>query len=127
MAPPASAPPALQEAARNSTVVWQDDLKSLFTHAKDRFPDVVWELINDEDDNAKGVEEVWGHKGQLYATFEVTSRPSAGRCIVAGSVFQFHSLEVQPADATFSPEESVFIRYVICSWGSLLPCPHELG
>ncbi|PCH39473.1 hypothetical protein WOLCODRAFT_167980 [Wolfiporia cocos MD-104 SS10] len=64
MAPSVTAP-ALQEAARNSTVSWQDDLKSLFIRAKDRFPDVVWELIDEEND--KGVEEVWGHKAVVYA------------------------------------------------------------
>lgn len=35
--------------------------------AKDRFPDVVWDLV-DEDDDAKG-EEVWGHKGSCFITF----------------------------------------------------------
>ncbi|EED85027.1 predicted protein [Postia placenta Mad-698-R] len=67
MAAPTTVPPSLQEAARNSTLVWQDDFRSLFDHAKDRFPDVVWELINDQDANAKDVEEVWGHKAVVYA------------------------------------------------------------
>ncbi|KAJ7023250.1 hypothetical protein C8F04DRAFT_1271571 [Mycena alexandri] len=35
---------SLQEATRNSTSAWQRDLAALFSHAKDRFPDVVWEL-----------------------------------------------------------------------------------
>lgn len=35
--------------------------------AKDRFPDVVWDLV-DEDDDAKG-EEVWGHKGSCFIAF----------------------------------------------------------
>ncbi|CCL98740.1 uncharacterized protein FIBRA_00745 [Fibroporia radiculosa] len=67
MAPVAPAPPALQEASHNSTVAWQDDLKALFTHAKDRFPDVVWELIDEQDGAAQGAEEVWGHKAVVYA------------------------------------------------------------
>ncbi|OBZ65115.1 hypothetical protein A0H81_14913 [Grifola frondosa] len=64
MAPSAATPPALQEATRNSTITWQDDLQALFNHAKDRFADVVWEL---QGDDGKGVEEVWGHKAVVYA------------------------------------------------------------
>ncbi|KZT18795.1 hypothetical protein NEOLEDRAFT_117033 [Neolentinus lepideus HHB14362 ss-1] len=69
MAPsvPAPPPPSLQEATRKATVAWQDDLQSLFHHAKDRFPDVVWELYADEDGKGKGGEEVWGHKAIVYA------------------------------------------------------------
>ena len=47
-------PPGIPEASRLSTETWQSDLLDLFQHAKDRFPDVVWEP-----------EEVWGHKGAL--------------------------------------------------------------
>ncbi|KAJ7712876.1 hypothetical protein B0H16DRAFT_1436399 [Mycena metata] len=54
---------SLQEATRNSTNEWQRDLAALFTHAKDRFPDVVWELSSDDT----GVEEVYGHKAIVYA------------------------------------------------------------
>ncbi|KAH9886001.1 hypothetical protein C8Q73DRAFT_289192 [Cubamyces lactineus] len=65
MAPTTSTtPPGLQEATRNSTVHWQDDLQSLFDHAKERFADVVWEL---QSDSGSGVEEVWGHKAVVYA------------------------------------------------------------
>ncbi|KAI0349997.1 hypothetical protein OH77DRAFT_1150161 [Trametes cingulata] len=65
MAPTATTtPPGLQEATRNSTTHWQDDLQSLFDHAKERFADVVWEL---QSDSAAGVEEVWGHKAVVYA------------------------------------------------------------
>ncbi|KAJ3506493.1 hypothetical protein NLJ89_g6840 [Agrocybe chaxingu] len=82
--PPA---PSLQEATRNSTQAWQTHLESLFHHAKDRFPDVVWEFVAegaDEQDpedygpssvmaklsNGPGlgvIEEVWGHKAIVYA------------------------------------------------------------
>lgn len=55
--------PALQEATKNSTTIWQQSLESLFHHAKDRFPDVVWELGVDEDGDGTAAEEVWGHKG----------------------------------------------------------------
>ena len=51
-------PPGLQEATKSSTSQWQDHLAELFRRAKDRFPDVVWELTGEG-----GVEEVWGHKG----------------------------------------------------------------
>jgi hypothetical protein len=62
--------PGLQEATKNSTTAWQVDLEALFHHAKDRFPDVVWELggseddEDDDEDGKKNVEEVWGHKGK---------------------------------------------------------------
>jgi len=55
--------PGLQESTKNSTAAWQEDLESLFHHAKDRFPDVVWEVVGDEDDHVHAAEEVWGHKG----------------------------------------------------------------
>ncbi|KAI0630919.1 hypothetical protein C8Q77DRAFT_1062198 [Trametes polyzona] len=65
MAPTATTtPPGLQEATRNSTSNWQDDLQALFDHAKERFADVVWEL---QSDAGSGVEEVWGHKAVVYA------------------------------------------------------------
>ena len=57
MATPRSALAAAQVA---STSAWQANLKGLFDRAKDRFPDVVWELS--KEDNPVG-DEVWGHKG----------------------------------------------------------------
>ena len=63
MASQAATPPALLEATRNSTTAWQEDLQALFEQAKDRFPDVVWELSDDDDMRGDQVEEVWGHKG----------------------------------------------------------------
>ena len=57
-----STPPALQEAIQLSEETWQSDLHELFEHAKDRFPDILWER-DEDDDNEKGPEEVWGHKG----------------------------------------------------------------
>ncbi|KAI0067016.1 hypothetical protein BV25DRAFT_1270103 [Artomyces pyxidatus] len=59
-------PPALTEATKKSTVAWQTDLESLFHQAKDRFPDVVWELLAEENGDGSG-EEVWGHKAIVYA------------------------------------------------------------
>ncbi|KAF9242262.1 hypothetical protein BU15DRAFT_86859 [Melanogaster broomeanus] len=57
-----SPPPGIPEASRLSTQTWQDDLLELFHNAKDRYPDVVWELH--PDDHHHSSEEVWGHKGE---------------------------------------------------------------
>jgi len=62
------APPALQEAIKRSTIAWQADFQSLFHHAKDRFPDVLWELEIDQDETDRTGEEVWGHKGRSQIT-----------------------------------------------------------
>ena len=64
-------PPALQESIHTSTTTWQANLQSLFELAKDRFPDVVWELMAHEDDMGKEVEEVWGHKGKPYRSTDL--------------------------------------------------------
>ncbi|KAH8103245.1 hypothetical protein DFH11DRAFT_1734797 [Phellopilus nigrolimitatus] len=40
-------PPALLKATKNSTSVWQDDLQALFHRWKDRFPGVVWDLVDE--------------------------------------------------------------------------------
>ena len=54
----------LQQATKRSREVWQKDLEQLFYHAKDRFPDVVWETV--DDDTQEVVDQVWGHKGRFY-------------------------------------------------------------
>ncbi|KAF5347963.1 hypothetical protein D9756_010219 [Leucocoprinus leucothites] len=59
-------PPGLAEATKNSLSAWQHHLAELFRAAKDRFPDVVWELTA-EDDDEKVIDEVWGHKAIVYA------------------------------------------------------------
>ncbi|KAL0069280.1 hypothetical protein AAF712_003645 [Marasmius tenuissimus] len=61
---------SLQECTQASLKAWQDDLVKLFHHAKDRYPDVVWEVgEEDEDDENESpdTEEVWGHKAIVYA------------------------------------------------------------
>ena len=68
-------PPALLEATRNSTVAWQDDLQALFDDAKERFPDVVWELRADEAHQGNGAEEVWGHKGVFLSAVPLSLDP----------------------------------------------------
>ena len=64
-----SLPPGLQEATKKSTISWQHDLESLFHHTKDRFPDVVWELVGDDSDDVDGprapADEIYGHKGRF--------------------------------------------------------------
>jgi hypothetical protein len=57
-----STPPALLEAVQLSEETWQSDLHDLLGQAKDRFPDILWERDEDDDDT-KGPAEVWGHKG----------------------------------------------------------------
>ncbi|KAF8169977.1 hypothetical protein K438DRAFT_1941168 [Mycena galopus ATCC 62051] len=63
MSSPSTHALTLQEATRNSTAAWQSDLAALFAHAKDRFPDVVWELTSENNNT----EQVWGHKAIVYA------------------------------------------------------------
>jgi hypothetical protein len=60
-----AAPAALQESIHTPTTTWQANLQSLFKLARERFPDIVWELMGDLDDMSKGPEEVWGCKGRL--------------------------------------------------------------
>ncbi|KAG2128900.1 uncharacterized protein EDB93DRAFT_1323523 [Suillus bovinus] len=55
----------VQEATRQSTQVWRNDLTNLFHQAKDRFADVVWELQSEDNDDDP--DEVWGHKAIVYA------------------------------------------------------------
>ncbi|KAI0002559.1 hypothetical protein BJV74DRAFT_882177 [Russula compacta] len=56
----------LQDATTKSTRAWQSDLEALFHRAKDRFPDVVWALLTEEDGEPTG-EQVYGHKAIVYA------------------------------------------------------------
>ena len=77
---PAPTPPALQEAIHSSTSVWQAHLHSLFTLAKDRFPDVVWELLGDESEMQQDADEVWGHKG---GTDPIRSQYHPAQCFLA--------------------------------------------
>ena len=57
-----SPPLTLLETVRRSEEVWQSDLHELFDHARDYFPDILWER-DEGDDDAAGPVEVWGHKG----------------------------------------------------------------
>lgn len=55
-----SPPLALEVACQASTSDWQIHMEQLFHNARDRFPDVVWEL---KGADSLPSEEVWGHKG----------------------------------------------------------------
>ena len=68
----------LQDATSKSTVAWQSDLEALFSRAKDRFPDVVWALLTEEDGEPTG-EQVYGHKGMhpVYPPVYCAHSPSA--------------------------------------------------
>lgn len=83
-------PPALLEATVKSTSTWQNDLNTLFHRAKDRFPDVVWDLV-DEDamDEGDGQDsEVWGHKGMhLLSLIQVYRllKSSCSHCVCSGT------------------------------------------
>ena len=57
-----STPTPLQDATVKSTVAWQTDLEALFYRAKNRFPDIVWALLTDDEPTG---EQVYGHKGIL--------------------------------------------------------------
>lgn len=57
-------PPGLQEATKNSTSAWQADLEALFRGAKERFPDVVWELVSEEE--GEGLDEGDGDGGEGF-------------------------------------------------------------
>ena len=66
-------PPTLAEMTNKSTSTWQEDLQTLFHRAKDRFPDIVWDLVDEDAMDDSSNEEVWGHKGitlsQLLSLF----------------------------------------------------------
>ncbi|KAF9512903.1 hypothetical protein BS47DRAFT_1393787 [Hydnum rufescens UP504] len=104
-----SAPPpagsATASSAAKSTGAWLNDLKGLFDHAKERFPDVVWEMLPEEAGSAD--EEVWGHKAMIYARappsflaqyFDV--RPNGASRIYSASPGQ--DLGPNPTQSTFS-------------------------
>ncbi|KAF9269715.1 hypothetical protein L218DRAFT_953341 [Marasmius fiardii PR-910] len=61
---------SLHECTQTSLITWQEDLVKLFQNAKERYPDVVWEVGEDVDDDenpAPDIEEIWGHKAIVYA------------------------------------------------------------
>jgi hypothetical protein len=76
-----STPPSLLEALQLSEDTWQSDLHALFEHARDRFPDILWER-DEDDDNTKGPAEVWGHKGTSERSHVLNSKLDS-HCLVS--------------------------------------------
>ena len=59
--------PALAEATKKSTSTWQEDLQTLFHRDKVRFPDAVWDVV-DEDAMDDSINEiVHSHKGTTFS------------------------------------------------------------
>ncbi|KDR68074.1 hypothetical protein GALMADRAFT_1051061 [Galerina marginata CBS 339.88] len=55
-----------------AALTWRDDLKSLLLNAKSYYPDVVWEIQAQEQEDEKGVcreslHKVWGHQAVIHA------------------------------------------------------------
>ncbi|KAH6913748.1 hypothetical protein BKA70DRAFT_1518463 [Coprinopsis sp. MPI-PUGE-AT-0042] len=90
----AASPPSLQESIKNSTTQWQADLQSLFKDAKERFPDVVWELSNEEE--GMMADEVWGHKAIVYAR----APPS-----FQSRYFRVNGISASPSPLPYSSED----------------------
>ena len=89
----------LQDATSKSTVAWQSDLEALFSRAKDRFPDVVWALLTEEDGEPTG-EQVYGHKGMHPVCPPVYCAHSPSTAIVyarAPPSFQARYFSFRPA------------------------------
>jgi len=80
-----STPPALLEAVQLSEETWQNDLHDLFEQAKDRFPDILWERDEDDDDT-KAPAEVWGHKG-TSGIFFISARDLDFYCVLQAVVY----------------------------------------
>ena len=68
-------PPTLAEMTNKSTSTWQEDVQTLFHRTKDRFPDIVWDLVDEDAMDDSSNEEFWGHQGttlsQLLNLFPV--------------------------------------------------------
>ena len=56
-------PPTLAEMTNKSTSTWQEDVQTLFHCAKDRFPDVVWDVVDEDAMYDPINERVLNHKG----------------------------------------------------------------
>ncbi|KAL4249775.1 hypothetical protein ABKN59_007599 [Abortiporus biennis] len=106
MASTSNTPPSLQEATHNSTLSWQNDLQDLFNNAKDRFPDVVWELLDEDDITEREPEEIWGHKAVVYArappTFQARYFSSKGPSATSPVPYSSSPTGTLPAQSTFS-------------------------
>ena len=68
-------PHTLAEATKKSTSTWQEDLQTLFHRDKVRFPDAVWDVVDEDEMDDPINERVLNHKGttslQLLELFPV--------------------------------------------------------
>ena len=60
-------PHALAEIANKSTSTWQEDLQTLFHRAKVRFPDAVWDLVDEDSMDDSINERVHSQKGTTFS------------------------------------------------------------
>ncbi|KAG8759806.1 hypothetical protein FRC12_009688, partial [Ceratobasidium sp. 428] len=103
-APPPSIPSsstALSKALTASADIWQSELKHLFEHAKTRYPDVVWDMLGDNDEH---LEEIWGHKAIVYARAPPSfqARYFTPRTASSNSPTPYSAQHLLPAQSTLS-------------------------
>ena len=60
-------PPALAEATKESTSTWQEHIQTLFHRDKVRFPDAVWDLVNEDSMDDSVNERVHSQKGTTFS------------------------------------------------------------
>ena len=60
-------PHTLAEATKKSTSTWQEDLQTLFHRDKDRFPDAVWDVVDEDAMDDSTNEIVHSHKGTTFS------------------------------------------------------------
>ncbi|QRW05463.1 The BTB (BR-C, ttk and bab)/POZ (Pox virus and Zinc finger) domain [Ceratobasidium sp. AG-Ba] len=102
-APPPPQPPSavLSRALAVSSDIWQTELKNLFDQAKTRYPDVVWDMVADDDDH---LEEIWGHKAIVYARAPPSfqARYFTPRTTSSNSPTPYSAQHLLPAQSTLS-------------------------
>ena len=59
--------PALAEATKKSTSTRQEDLQTLFHRVKVRFPDAVWDLVDEDSMDDSINERVHSQKGTTFS------------------------------------------------------------
>ncbi|KAG9095453.1 hypothetical protein FS749_010413 [Ceratobasidium sp. UAMH 11750] len=92
---------ALSRALAASSETWQSELKNLFDQAKTRYPDVVWDMLSEEDEH---LEEIWGHKAIVYARAPPSfqARYFTPRTTSSGSPTPYSTQHLLPAQSTLS-------------------------
>ncbi|KAG8745733.1 hypothetical protein FRC10_007213 [Ceratobasidium sp. 414] len=103
-APPPTIPSsstALSKALALSADTWETELKNLFDQAKTRYPDVVWDMLGDEDEH---LDEIWGHKAIVYARAPPSfqARYFTPRTASSGSPTPYSTQHLLPAQSSLS-------------------------